>query len=77
MVPRQTDRMETVRQLSLVADLVTTGLMAGVYLAFSIAVMPGLARSEDRTYVEAMRGMNVAILNRCSPSSSAVRYCSV
>lgn len=55
--------METVRDLSLVAALVTTGLMAGVYAAFSIAVMPGLARTDDRTYVHAMRGTNLAILN--------------
>ncbi len=55
--------METAHDLGLVATTVTTGLMAGVYLAFGIAVMPGLARNSDRTYVEAMRGMNVAILN--------------
>jgi uncharacterized membrane protein len=55
--------MDSVRDLSLVATLVTTGLMAGIYLAFSIAVMPGLARNDDHTYVGAMRGMNVAILN--------------
>ncbi len=55
--------METVHDLGLVATTVTTGLMAGVYLAFAIAVMPGLARNGDRTYVEGMRGMNVAILN--------------
>ncbi len=52
-----------VRDLALEAQLVTTGLMTGIYLAFSIAVMPGLARAGDRTYVEAMRGMNAAILN--------------
>ena len=55
--------MDNVRELAVAADLVTTGLMAGIYLAFSIAVMPGLARRDDRTYVEAMRGMNAAILN--------------
>ena len=55
--------METIRDVSLVAALLTTGLMAGLYLTFGIAVMPGLARQSDRTYVEAMRGMNVAILN--------------
>ena len=55
--------METVHDLGLVATTVTTGLMAGVYLAFAIAVMPGLARNSDRTYVEVMRGMNIAILN--------------
>src|SRR6478735_5214040 len=55
--------METVGQAALVGQLATTGLMAGIYLAFSIAVMLGLARNDDRTYVGAMRGMNVAILN--------------
>ena len=38
--------------------------MAGLYLAFSIAVLPGIARSDDNTFgVAAMRGMNAAILN--------------
>ena len=49
--------------ISLYAALVTTGLMAGVYLAFSIAVLPGIARSDDNTFVTSMRGMNAAILN--------------
>ena len=55
--------MEAVRDITLVAAVVTTGLMAGIYLAFSIAVLPGLARHDDRTFVLAMRGMNAAILN--------------
>ena len=37
--------------------------MAGVYLAFSIAVLPGIARLDDNTFVTSMRGMNAAILN--------------
>jgi uncharacterized membrane protein len=55
--------METVSTISLYAALVTTGLMAGVYLAFSIAVLPGIARTDDNTFVASMRGMNAAILN--------------
>jgi len=55
--------MDTVSSISLYAALVTTGLMAGVYLAFSIAVLPGLARADDDTFVSSMRGMNAAILN--------------
>ena len=55
--------MDTVSSISLYAALVTTGLMAGVYLAFSIAVLPGIARSDDDTFVSSMRGMNAAILN--------------
>ena len=55
--------MDTVSTISLYAALVTTGLMAGVYLAFSIAVLPGIARTDDDTFVSSMRGMNAAILN--------------
>ena len=55
--------MDTVSTFSLYAALLTTGLMAGVYLAFSMAVLPGIARGDDGTFVAAMRGMNGAILN--------------
>jgi uncharacterized membrane protein len=47
----------------LVAALVTTGWMAGLYTAFSYAVMPGLARVDDRSYVAVMQQVNAAILN--------------
>jgi uncharacterized membrane protein len=55
--------MDTVSTISLYAALAATGLMAGIYLAFSIAVLPGIARSDDNIFVAAMRGMNAAILN--------------
>lgn len=55
--------METARSVLLVAATVTTGLVAGLFYAFSIAVMPGLARTDDRTVVETMRNINTAILN--------------
>ena len=55
--------METVSTISLYAALITTGLMAGIYLAFSIAVLPGIARTDDNTFVTSMRGMNAAILS--------------
>lgn len=51
------------RATALIAATVTMGLMAGLFYAFAIAVMPGLARSGDRTFVEAMQRINVAILN--------------
>jgi uncharacterized membrane protein len=55
--------MGTVADVSLVAALLTTGLMAGLYLTFSIAVLPGIGRTDDATFVSAMRAMNSAILN--------------
>ena len=45
------------------AATVTTGLMAGLFYAFDISVMPGLGRTDDRTFVAAMRGINEAIEN--------------
>jgi uncharacterized membrane protein len=51
------------RAAALVGATVTMGLMAGLFYAFSIAVMPGLAGSGDRTFVAAMQQINKAILN--------------
>lgn len=47
----------------LVAALVAAGLIAGLFYAYACSVMPGLARGDDKTFVEAMRGINVAIVN--------------
>lgn len=52
-----------IRGLVLLAATLTTGLMAGLYFAFSVAVMPGLAKASDRTFVETMQRINSAILN--------------
>ena len=45
------------------AATIAGGLMAGTYFAFSVAVLPGLVRSDDRTFVEAMQEINLAIQN--------------
>jgi uncharacterized membrane protein len=50
-------------QGTLVAAVLTTGLMAGLFAAFSYAVMPGLGRLGDADFVAAMQRINVAILN--------------
>lgn len=55
--------MELVRVATLIAATITTGLMAGLFFAFSYSVMPGLARTDNRTFVEAMQQINKAILN--------------
>jgi uncharacterized membrane protein len=47
----------------LVAAALTVGLMAGLFAAFSYAVMPGLRRVDDSAFVAAMQQINVAILN--------------
>ncbi|MFF6826307.1 anthrone oxygenase family protein [Streptomyces longwoodensis] len=47
----------------LLAGTVAAGLVAGIYYAFACAVMPALARGDDRTYVEVMRAVNDVIQN--------------
>ncbi|MEV4146605.1 anthrone oxygenase family protein [Amycolatopsis sp. NPDC049691] len=47
----------------LVAALVAAGLVAGLFYAYACSVMPGIGRGDDRTFVEAMRGINAAIVN--------------
>ncbi|RAO48071.1 hypothetical protein GAR06_02066 [Micromonospora saelicesensis] len=55
--------MGVLSTVSLFAATVTTGLTAGLFAAFAYAVMPGLARTDDRTLVLAMRRINESILN--------------
>ncbi|GAA3096661.1 DUF1772 domain-containing protein [Streptosporangium carneum] len=55
--------IKILQTVSLLAATVTAGLMAGLFAAFAYAVMPGLGRSHDRTFVEAMQRINVAIVN--------------
>src|SRR5918994_824860 len=55
--------LELFRGGALAAATLTTGLMAGLYYAYAISVMPGLSRTDDRTFVSAMQQINVAIIN--------------
>ncbi|MFI5671137.1 DUF1772 domain-containing protein [Streptomyces sp. NPDC051704] len=45
----------------LMVSTVLVGLMAGLFFAFDVSVMPGLARGDERTYVTAMQNMNAVI----------------
>ncbi|MEU6487871.1 anthrone oxygenase family protein [Streptomyces sp. NPDC046887] len=45
----------------LLAATVAMGLMAGLFFAFDVSVMPGLDRLPDRRYAEAMQRFNEAI----------------
>ncbi|MDQ4102423.1 MAG: DUF1772 domain-containing protein [Actinomycetota bacterium] len=55
--------LEVIRLTTLVAATVIVGLVAGLFFAFAVSVMPGLGRSDSRTFIEAMQHINVAILN--------------
>lgn len=45
------------------AATIATGLMAGVYLIFAIAIMPGLRRLDDTGFVAAFQAIDRAIIN--------------
>ncbi|MEV6512198.1 anthrone oxygenase family protein [Streptomyces sp. NPDC051642] len=45
------------------AATVAMGLIAGVFYVFACAIMPALARSDDRVFVEVMRNINDVIQN--------------
>jgi uncharacterized membrane protein len=49
--------------VTLGAATLVTGLITGVYYAYACSVMPGLARTDDRVFVDAMQQINDAIQN--------------
>lgn len=54
---------ETLGGAALVAATVAVGLVAGLFYAYACSVMLGLGQADDRTFVDAMQRINVAILN--------------
>ncbi|GAA2078012.1 DUF1772 domain-containing protein [Actinomadura alba] len=55
--------LDQFRGVSLVAATIAMGLAAGLYYAYACSVMLGLGKADDRTFVEGMQKINVAILN--------------
>lgn len=57
------DALESARTPLLLAALVANGLQAGTYYTWASGVMPGLAGTDDRTFVSTMQHVNTAIVN--------------
>lgn len=55
--------MEVFRGVVLIAATITVGLMAGTFFVYAVAVMPGLERTNDRTFVGAFQAIDRAIIN--------------
>lgn len=55
--------MRTLQVAILVAATVTTGIMAGVFGLYAHTIMPGLRRTDDRTFVGAFQAIDRAIIN--------------
>lgn len=51
------------RTILLVISIVSSGLAAGLLFGWLVSVIPGTRRVGDRTYVETMQTINVAIIN--------------
>jgi uncharacterized membrane protein len=51
------------KSLVLIGSVVLTGLSAGLFLAWSVSVIPGTKKLVDLTYLETMQSINKAILN--------------
>jgi uncharacterized membrane protein len=47
----------------LLAAAMTTGLVAGVFVLYAHTIMPGLGRTDDRTFVGAFQSIDRAIIN--------------
>ena len=52
-----------VNKILLIITITFLGLMAGLFYSFTISVMPGLAKTQDRTFLEGMQSINRAIIN--------------
>jgi uncharacterized membrane protein len=55
--------MDTVRTLALILATLTTGLITGAFVLFWHTIMPGLATTDDRTFVSAFQSIDRAIIN--------------
>ena len=55
--------MDGLRALSLMAATISMGLVAGVFGLYVHTIMPGLKKTDDRTFVGAFQSIDRAIIN--------------
>lgn len=55
--------MEIARTAALMIATLMVGLFAGVFAIYANAIMPGLRRTNDRTFVGAFQAIDTAIIN--------------
>ena len=54
--------MDALQTAALLAATITMGIGAGVYLLYAFAIMPGLGKTDDRTFVGAFQQIDTAIV---------------
>jgi uncharacterized membrane protein len=55
--------MSVLRAVSLLGATMTMGLVAGAFVLYAHTVMPGLKKTDDRTFVTAFQALDRAIIN--------------
>jgi uncharacterized membrane protein len=55
--------MSVLRAISLLGATMTMGLVAGAFVLYAHTVMPGLKKTDDRTFVTAFQALDRAIIN--------------
>jgi uncharacterized membrane protein len=55
--------MTTLRAITLLGATMTMGLAAGVFALYAHTIMPGLKKTDDRTFVTAFQSLDRAIMN--------------
>jgi uncharacterized membrane protein len=55
--------MHVFRALSLLGATITMGLVAGVFALYAHTIMPGLKKTDDRTFVAAFQSLDRTIIN--------------
>ena len=53
----------TLRTITLLGATITTGLATGAFALYAHTIMPGLKKTDDRTFVAAFQSMDRAIIN--------------
>lgn len=56
-------RWRCFREPALLAATISVGLMAGVFGLYAHTIMPGLGKTDDRTFVRAFQAIDRAIIN--------------
>ncbi|MEA1903127.1 MAG: DUF1772 domain-containing protein [Actinomycetota bacterium] len=54
--------MDLLQKVTLMGATITMGIAAGVYLLYAFVIMPGLAKTDDRTFVGAFQQIDKAIV---------------
>jgi uncharacterized membrane protein len=65
--------LERFQGAALVAATITVGIMTGVFHLYAYAIMPGLGRTDDRTFVGAFQSIDRSIINPLFMATFAVR----